>query len=784
MATIDKGELALRQVEEKYSWENHWENRNREKDFQSFLSKLQRAGKAAGGLAGNDSATDLSARIFTEADKWECRQELLDKVGGKPREFASFVASPIEAKLFDMLKSAPDDLMSTILSMNLHALVEKVGTHEDYISSILNVLQFDEAALGENHLNVPMLGLSCEASRAREMAGKLQVSIVLALGNVVFKLSDESSIGAIAKAISERCPKLIEDIADVDAWGDQLVCGLTPQAAVDLGAVAIVGQVVDARRNVDLQGESVPIQHSTRLAAMALLKNASKLSPRMKVNFKSLGGSHATHGKQAWDTMTNLSEMHAKQCENMFQNRFAGRVKEMIKRGDGGRLEEAYEVLVEICSDGVSEAKQFGDVFCQGGLTIDSQEGRDMFGLGAKFIEVSLKVFNEVVDLTDSFKDLVEGIYSGSGYSPELPDRQQPPEDEVPDLWDMANVFYHIFKILEHFSPPAEEACVLFHLTNHLAVTIKLAEARDKEILPDPTEMINKWTEAPAQGMKTLTNLLTIKKDILPPGAVDVLKVAVIFDRVLSADERQKAGRSVSLIDVNDLLSSMSWALTQFVSACEKHAVFDRVYQQGLKEWDALVAQQKTAMAFISSLQGDWIANYSNDLNVAIEKWDFTDVALLNGGADPKVKQLGQQIANAVAQFPTNEKIIGTVVKSVDWHNPDKRQEIEELQAMIRHRKGILEKSAVLAASIALVRLVTTTDGKPTLADYDQTTKWVKVNLNVQLENLPPNLNRHLGEFKSLLAGAPVNKPPADVASIASVSTAPSGSSKKKWATS
>eukprot|EP00959_Pyramimonas_sp_CCMP1952_P010942 229133-Pyramimonas_sp.AAC.1 len=103
---------------------------------------------------------------------------------------------------------------------------------------------------------------------------------------------------------------------------------------------------------------------------------------------------------------------------------------------------------------------------------------------------------------------------------------------------------------------------------------------------------------------------------------------------------------------------------------------------------------------------------------------------------------------------------------------------------MIRHRKGILEKSAVLAASIALVRLVTTTDGKPTLADYDQTTKWVKVNLNVQLENLPPNLNRHLGEFKSLLAGAPVNKPPADVASIASVSTAPSGSSKKKWATS
>eukprot|EP00959_Pyramimonas_sp_CCMP1952_P166511 3480403-Pyramimonas_sp.AAC.1 len=81
MATVDKGELALRQVEEKYAWENHWENRNREKDFQSFLSKLQRAGKAAGGLAGNDSATDLSARIFTEADKLECRQELLDKVG-------------------------------------------------------------------------------------------------------------------------------------------------------------------------------------------------------------------------------------------------------------------------------------------------------------------------------------------------------------------------------------------------------------------------------------------------------------------------------------------------------------------------------------------------------------------------------------------------------------------------------------------------------------------------------------------------------------------------------
>eukprot|EP00959_Pyramimonas_sp_CCMP1952_P453395 9468162-Pyramimonas_sp.AAC.1 len=100
--------------------------------------------------------------------------------------------------------------------------------------------------------------------------------------------------------------------------------------------------------------------------------------------------------------------------------------------------------------------------------------------------------------------------------------------------------------------------------------------------------LVEYMNKAPAQGMKTLTNLLTIKKDMLPPGAVDVLKVAVIFDRVLSADERQKAGRSVSLIDVNGLLSSMSWALTQFVSACEKHAVFDRVYQQGLKEWDAL----------------------------------------------------------------------------------------------------------------------------------------------------------------------------------------------------
>eukprot|EP00959_Pyramimonas_sp_CCMP1952_P251009 5246265-Pyramimonas_sp.AAC.1 len=148
-------------------------------------------------MAGSQAALDISARIFAMADALEARQGLLDKIGGKPREFYAFASAPLSQEHSEMIKGAPMELVSTILALNLNALIDKVPANPEYVGTLLSALTVESS----NTLSLSTL-LECgDADRAKAQAAKLQTSLVLALGNVVFKITDESAIGLISQKI-------------------------------------------------------------------------------------------------------------------------------------------------------------------------------------------------------------------------------------------------------------------------------------------------------------------------------------------------------------------------------------------------------------------------------------------------------------------------------------------------------------------------------------------------------------------------------------------------------
>ncbi|CAK0881827.1 unnamed protein product [Prorocentrum cordatum] len=827
-----KKKATLEDAEKKYHWGGHWGLRNREKEFQAFIARLQRAGKATGGMAGSQAALDISARIFAMADALEARQGLLDKIGGKPREFYAFASAPLSQEHSEMIKGAPMELVSTILALNLNALIDKVPTNPEYVGALLSALTVESS----NTLSLSTL-LECgDADRAKAQAAKLQTSLVLALGNVVFKITDESAIGLISQKIVTVFPKLADSIFGMDMGSADFVNGLAPQAAMDLGAMSIVAQVLDHMRAAGAHGPVFPAQ--LRHSIVKLVSSVAKVSARMKVNFKSRAGSHATHGKKAWEEMCRMTDAAAKHQEDTSQNEFVKRARELAHQVRVGGPEKAYEALIAVC-ELPSEACNFGDFFSQRGVAEDSDSPAkgDILEVCNTFCDGTLQLFNVAVDLTMSFNDLFTGIYEGSGYTPPLTDRQVNPDEEEPDQYEMLRVFHTAFKTMQHFDLNEGDANVVYHLMHRFEVAAKLYDARESEGKTDCKEVVEVWTMAlqaehkmklalrsrplpttcptapsallilrnigflymddrfrsvllhrvlalPPDEQKTLIGILDTKTNVLPKSSLEALTFAKTLVRVADADERQRAGRSSGLVGLNSLLSDIATAKADFKEACDDSALVERVLKHAEAEWDTLFKQTKAAMDFISSLKLDFVEKYGA-LYDAIDKWDFQEVGWLTKPSGTKDRNTGSQIATAVAQFPTTSKVVENVCGNIKWQESAKSQAMIQLQAALPTAKETLGQAAKLAACIALAHLLVVGGSKAAVSDYDQTVKWTQSCLGVSHGELPSKLREKLEELKRSLLGDPINKATeskfkdCDAISVATSSAATAATSRQ-----
>jgi len=124
---------------QQYTFERHWDANTRKREFDTTIARLQRLGRKAGTFLIDDAATQLSAECFDLSEKLESRQALFERVRN---DFADVIKNPLTAIEQRLLKEATPEVLSSIITMNLQLLVEKVANKAELVQYVCAGLCF------------------------------------------------------------------------------------------------------------------------------------------------------------------------------------------------------------------------------------------------------------------------------------------------------------------------------------------------------------------------------------------------------------------------------------------------------------------------------------------------------------------------------------------------------------------------------------------------------------------------------------------------------------------
>ena len=324
-----------------FDWIPHWECRNKRKDFDAKIAALRVMGRRCGVILRNKAATQVSENCFLFADEADERQAFYENVRER---FDGLVSMGVTMSLFSLLMNAPLSLLLQIVSLSCERLIDGISGTPDRGQVVLAVMNMNPTqpvrtgGAEEERIAFKLGNVRDIHSPAhQEDAEAIQKSLVANLAEKIFRCNEQSIIMQCLRALDSEMGEV--RIKGLDVTNDKLKlteAGWFPQTQADLFAMRVLGRVIAAQHTQRLRsptssktpsppgpaGSETPIPvHQMMLGPEVrqmchdLVSNIAKVSPRIKVHFKTINGAHVQHIRKAWLVLESIARDRSAEVE-------------------------------------------------------------------------------------------------------------------------------------------------------------------------------------------------------------------------------------------------------------------------------------------------------------------------------------------------------------------------------------------------------------------------------------------------------------------------------------
>eukprot|EP00959_Pyramimonas_sp_CCMP1952_P315385 6600962-Pyramimonas_sp.AAC.1 len=195
-----------------------------------------------------------------------------------------------------IISVAPVPLLGTIVTMEMHKVMENIDMDEKFFLFFKMILATDTKM---------KIGVGFMASHT-DIIFTMQAQVVNSLMDRTWGKKEASAIISIGDSMKKAMDYLPVDIAmlDVKASGPagMTAHGWHAQVLADLSCLYAATRALCHSELVS------HLSCSDRKLYGAFVTHKDKLSHRCKTHFRRIMGSHAAHGKTAWDVLTSFAE--------------------------------------------------------------------------------------------------------------------------------------------------------------------------------------------------------------------------------------------------------------------------------------------------------------------------------------------------------------------------------------------------------------------------------------------------------------------------------------------
>ena len=763
----------IAKTEKSYTWEQHYAKCARRKEFETLQDQLTASARKCALQRRCDKAMQQSEIGFALNEQLSDRQEFFELLRGK---FSKLVLSELREKHMAVWQDAPVEVAADILTDSCVSVLDAVQLTEDVVRTVVLVV----SSMQQNRLCFASLRTGDYDHRRHA-----QNTIVLALADRMWRISDRGAVVAVGEVLAATLPKVtFEEVDGDDEEDDQSRVapkhsGWFAQSLVDMGCLKLMSQVL---------AEDVTPQVQKDCAK--LMANVSAVSSKMKLHFKAAAGSASQLGKRAYEKIQALSEKAAANAtaqETIDSTMMLSNAMQLQALVDAD-FPKAFNNFIDLMDDHGETVEAMASVYANESDKTSPAGEADAAVLSAAaelrlaFRMLADKMCDEAGAIAKLFEKymlprLREKVVGKTVVKTE-PEAEVDEEQKVCLLDGLKAVTGSLadFESKKHVTFEAHKRCCTLY-----KATILIDKVADSEVVV--INYIEKFSELWQQDMATpkcarsysaaeaggkLQGLLnglvreqlldrcvvtfcdeffinghqytsTLIREIqrregaLPPAAQNVCVAANTMERIETFFKRIKNGKIVVLDELTSLITSVESQSETIKTMLKSRPQYEVMMTSVRTQW---ATSLKKLEEQVKSL--DIIAPFNDkyaSLQGAVEKWNFDDCPYMVEKAKETDKEACKNVGNTVSQFVNWQHIAEKLKASVDKLGASKEdvESIERLYATIQAHEAAVNQCGKRCAEMAICTLLLSDAPRVAL---EHTLKFCEMHLRVPYTSL------------------------------------------------
>lgn len=785
---IDAAQTLMLKVVKTMTFEQHWNQKGRRREFDALIGRLAACGRRCGNFLADETAAETSQRCFNLSDNLEARQEMFESIRD---DFAHFALQPMNDKTVQVLRDSPPATLGSILTTSMQQLVDSCLGKREHVQAIVSTLTFCPRR------SSPTVRLSMLGDSATELAEQSQRGIILSLAEKILKSTDTGHAITALLEFDHCMPKANSvdlDNVDIREPHDLSEHGWFAQPWCDAACVRVCGHFLKAAR------DGTQVSRSVRAQCVSVVQNKHKLSSRLKSLFKMMNGAQTQHGKTAWDAMVRIHDEHIQRgkLDDAFLEKMLSAAEGVQKAAAAEDVTETYNALVDLVNDHKEDCQQLTLAFGDDGE--DATDGGDKDDDGEQAVDglaVARKMGNALVmagkvtvghlaQHITVIPQMVKTSWMAEGF-PGFQQQLTAADDvDDPDEIRFLSVVEEVLALVEGYCKPSDRVMLTFTKERVAAMssiyqtwenfargggavdaigqwsalwegfmtsqgTPPLTTASSKmglgELLrvlpgsPDAKGMITHFainvlgpvSEDSAAALRECQN----KADILPRDIQNVVSAVTVLNRLKGHADKINSGKDVGgVLELTTIMAAASTVRDQQAELVAHRPDFDVDYKLVLGEWEKVLLMHLDKCG-CKDLVDAFLKKHSPILTAA-RSWNFADVEWIHKPSTPAEDKIAKSVEQVITQYKTWAAVLERIAQNIHWAEQTLQVKVKTATAETPQVTSQIEKlGQVLACMVLCSQLVGAATGTSDLAAC---VKYVTKVLMVKLDDLPPTL--------------------------------------------